>query len=71
MRRKPVFIGPIVDIDLCWDVDHDRFFLADALPPMIDPLRHLDQQGVVDSNEKLIGLASGWESLRVDRTGRV
>ncbi len=43
MRRNPVLIGCLVDIDLGGDVDDDRFLFADAFPPVIDLFGNPDQ----------------------------
>ena len=56
MGREAVFIGCVVSIDLCRDVDDDRLLLANALPSMIDPIGHLDQHRVMDTDEEFVDL---------------
>src|SRR3972149_6546350 len=59
MGRETVLIWSTVIIDLIRNVDNDRFLFADAFPSMIDPIGHLNQQGVVDSNKEFIDLPFG------------
>jgi hypothetical protein len=59
MGWKAVFIWCAINIDFIRDVDDDRFLLADAFPPVIDPLGDLNQKRIVDPDEELVNLPFG------------
>src|SRR4030042_3173293 len=63
MGWETVLLRPLVNIGLVWDVDDDRFLPADAFPSMIDPFGHLNQQRVMDSDEKFIDFVFGWRTF--------
>src|SRR4030043_610661 len=63
MGWETVLIRLLINIDFVWDVDDDRFLLADAFPSMIDPFGHLNQQRVMDSDEKFIDFVFGWRTF--------
>ena len=63
MGRKAVFIGFAIGINFIRNINDDGFLFADALPSMVDPVRHLNQQRVMDPDEELIDLPLAWRPL--------
>jgi hypothetical protein len=63
MRRKAVFIRFAIGINFIRNINDDGFLFADALPSVVDPMGHLNQQWVMDPDEELIDLSFGWRVL--------
>ena len=60
---EPEFVGVRVPIRLVRHVDHHGQFGADALPAVVDQIRHLDQREVLRPEEELVDGALGWRAL--------